>query len=60
VRVGGDAVEAFGWEIAEFGDEGAGFVEELFGAIAFHPMLDELEVSGVGDGVEDGHLMGAP
>ena len=60
MRIAADTSRAFRWKVAEFSNEGSGFVEELFRTIASHPMLNELEMLRVRYWIKNGHLMRSP
>ena len=60
VRVGAHATRTPRGEIENGLHGPARCVEQLLGAIAFHPGFQQLDVIGLGRHLREGHLMGAP
>ena len=60
MRIGAHAQIAFRSQRRQFGNKSAGFVEQLFRLIAFHPLFKHLQMSGLSRQFSQRHLMRTP
>jgi hypothetical protein len=60
VRVHAHAATAFGRQVEQLGHELSLRVEKLFGLVAAHPVLEDLQVAGLFADIGDRNLVSAP